>query len=50
MLLIQMLILLVDTIEDFYIFDYNRKQIEKISGREIILPVIYINELETSIR
>ena len=38
--------LLVDTIEDFYIFDYNRKQIEKISGREIILPVIYINELQ----
>ncbi len=38
--------LLVDTIEDFYIFDYNRKQIEKISGREIILPVIHINELQ----
>ena len=38
--------LLVDTSEDFYIFDYNRKQIEKISGREIILPVIYINELQ----
>lgn len=38
--------LLVDTIEDFYVFDYNRKQIEKISGREIILPVIHINELQ----
>ena len=38
--------LLVDTIEDFYIFDYNRKQIEKISGREIILPVIHVNELQ----
>ncbi|WP_368030725.1 DUF5644 domain-containing protein [Arcobacter sp. s6] len=38
--------LLVDTVEDFYIFDYNRKQIEKISGREIILPVIHVNELQ----
>ena len=38
--------LLVDTLEDFYIFDYNRKQIEKISGREIILPIIHINELQ----
>ena len=38
--------LLVDTIEDFYVFDYNRKQIEKISGREIILPVIHVNELQ----
>jgi hypothetical protein len=38
--------LLVDTIEDFYIFDYNRKQIEKISGREIILPIIHVNEFQ----
>ena len=38
--------LLVDTVEDFYVFDYNRKQIEKISGREIILPIIHINELQ----
>ena len=38
--------LLVDTVEDFYVFDYNRKQIEKISGREIILPVIHVNELQ----
>ena len=38
--------LLVDTIEDFYVFDYNRKQIEKISGREIILPIIHVNELQ----
>ena len=38
--------LLVDTMEDFYIFDYNRKQVEKISGREIILPVIHVNELQ----
>ena len=38
--------LLVDTNEDFYIFDYNRKQLEKLSGREIILPVIHKNELQ----
>jgi hypothetical protein len=38
--------LLVDNLEDFYIFDYNRKQIEKVSGREIILPIIHINELQ----
>ena len=38
--------LLIDTIEDFYVFDYNRKQIEKISGREIILPIIHVNELQ----
>jgi hypothetical protein len=38
--------LLVDNLEDFYIFDYNRKQIEKISGRDTILPVIHINELQ----
>jgi len=38
--------LLVDTFEDFYIFDYNRKQIEKISGREILLPIIHINEFQ----
>ena len=38
--------LLVDTFEDFYIFDYNRKQIEKISGRDIILPIIHKNELQ----
>lgn len=38
--------LLVDNSDDFYIFDYNRKQIEKISGREIILPIIHLNELQ----
>jgi succinate dehydrogenase/fumarate reductase-like Fe-S protein len=36
--------LLVDNDEDFYIFDYNRKALEKCSGREIILPVIHLNE------
>ncbi len=38
--------LVVDTAEDFYIFDYNRKELEKICGREILLPVIHKNELQ----
>ena len=38
--------LLVDTIEDFYIFDYNRKELEKICGREILIPIIHKNELQ----
>lgn len=38
--------LLVDTFEDFYIFDYNRKQLEKICGREVLLPIIHKNELQ----
>ena len=38
--------LIVDTAEDFYIFDYNRKELEKICGREILLPVIHRNELQ----
>ena len=38
--------LVVDTAEDFYIFDYNRKQIEEICGREILIPIIHKNELQ----
>lgn len=38
--------LLVDNEEEFYIFDYNRKEFEKISGREVIIPIIHINELQ----
>ena len=38
--------LVVDTNEDFYIFDYNRKQIQKLCGREILLPIIHRNELQ----
>ncbi len=38
--------LLVDNDHDFYIFDYNRKALEKCSGREVILPVIHVNELQ----
>jgi len=38
--------LLVDNDEDFYLFDYNRKALEKCSGREMILPIIHVNELQ----
>lgn len=38
-------LLLVDNENLFNIFDTNRKMLEKISGREIILPVIHKNEL-----
>jgi hypothetical protein len=38
--------LLVDNEIDFYIFDYNRKELERIAGRDVILPVIHINELQ----
>ena len=37
--------LLVDTIEHFYLFDNNISFLEKISNRDIVLPVLYINEL-----
>lgn len=38
--------IVVDTNEDFYIFDYNRKQLEKLCGREILIPIIHKNELQ----
>ncbi len=38
--------ILVDNDEDFYIFDYNRKSLEKSCGREVIIPVIHRNELQ----
>ncbi len=37
--------LVVDNEADFYLFDFNRKELEKVSGREIPLPIIYTNEL-----
>lgn len=37
--------ILVDNDDDFYIFDYNRKAFERSSGREVILPIIHVNEL-----
>lgn len=39
-------LLIVDTEEDFYMFDYNRKELEKICGREVAIPVVHINELQ----
>lgn len=38
--------LLVNNDADFYIFDYNRKTMGKISGRDVLLPVIHVNELQ----
>lgn len=38
-------LLLVDNDNMFNIFDTNRKLLEKISGREIVIPVIHKNEL-----
>jgi len=38
--------ILVDNDEDFYIFDYNRKELENLCGREVLIPVIHINELQ----
>jgi succinate dehydrogenase/fumarate reductase-like Fe-S protein len=38
--------LLVDNDSEFYIFDYTRKQMTKIAGRDVLLPVIHINELQ----
>lgn len=38
--------LLVDNEDDFYLLDYNRKALEDMCGREVLLPVIYINELQ----
>jgi len=39
-------LLVVDSDELFYLFDSNRKSMEKVSGREIITPVIHKNELQ----
>ena len=39
-------LIVVDNDEDFYIFDYNRKELEKICGREVAIPVLHINELQ----
>ena len=39
-------LLVVDNEDTFYLFDYNRRELEKVSGRDIILPVIHVNELQ----
>jgi hypothetical protein len=38
--------IVVDNDQDFYLLDSNRKNMEKVIGREVIIPVIHINELE----
>ncbi len=37
--------IVVDNSETFYLLDSNRKELEKVSGREIVLPVIHSSEL-----
>ena len=39
-------LLIVDNDEVFYLLDYNRRKLQRISGREILLPIIHVNELE----
>lgn len=38
--------IVVDNDQDFYLLDSNRKDMEKVIGREITIPVLHINELE----
>ncbi|WP_375724315.1 DUF5644 domain-containing protein [Arcobacter sp. KX21116] len=38
--------IVVDNDQDFYLLDFNRKNMESVIGREINLPVLHINELE----
>lgn len=38
-------LLIVDNDADFKIFDSNRKALKKLSGRDVILPVLHKNEL-----
>lgn len=37
--------IVVDDMQTFYLLDSNRKELEKVSGREILLPVIHTHEL-----
>jgi len=39
-------LMVVDNDNAFYLLDYNRKELERVSGREIILPIIHVNELQ----
>jgi succinate dehydrogenase/fumarate reductase-like Fe-S protein len=38
--------IVVDNDQDFYLLDFNRKNMESVIGREINIPVLHINELE----
>lgn len=35
----------VDNMQTFYLLDSHRKELEKVSGREVLLPVLHSNEL-----
>lgn len=37
--------IVVDNMEAFYLLDSNRKELEKVSGREVHVPIIHTNEL-----
>lgn len=37
-------LLIVDSDEMFYLFDYNRKELNKAVGREVLIPVLHKNE------
>lgn len=38
--------IVVDNDDLFYLFDYNRKELKRVSGRDVLIPVIHKNELE----
>lgn len=38
-------LLIVDSEELFYLFDYNRKELSRVAGREVNIPIIHKNEL-----
>ncbi len=38
--------IVVDNDQDFYLLDSNRKNMQRVIGREISIPVLHINELE----
>ena len=38
-------LLVVDSDETFYLMDFNRKELERVAGREVKIPIIHKNEL-----
>ena len=38
-------LLIVDNMQTFYLLDAHRKELEKVSGREVLLPVLHSSEL-----
>jgi hypothetical protein len=37
-------LLVVDSDELFYLFDYNRKELKRVAGREVLIPILHKNE------